>query len=149
MASEIAWRVNANNLKDAFRAAFDRASKQVLIGSHEIVLREEKRSNDQNRKLWPMLHDVASQVQLCINGQMTWANPEDWKAVFTAALNREQRMAMGLDGSVVFLGTRTSKMRKREFSELIELIYAAGSERGVQWSEKAAEVYSEYREASK
>ena len=149
MASEIAWRVNANNLKDAFRAAFDRASKQVILGNHEIVLREERRSNDQNRKLWPMLHDVATQVQLCINGQMTWATPEDFKDVFTAALRKDQRMAMGLDGGVVFLGVRTSKMRKREFSELIELIYAFGSERGVAWSEKAAEVYSEYQEASK
>lgn len=147
MASEIAWRVNANNLKDAFRAAFDRASKQVLLGTHEIVLREEKRSNDANRKLWAMLNDVASQIELCVNGRMQRAAPEDWKAVFTAALNREQRMAMGLDGGVVFLGTRTSKMRRREFSELIELIYAAGTERGVVWSEKAMECYAEYREA--
>lgn len=147
MASEIVCRVNANNVRDAFRSLFETAKKQVVLGNHEIVLREEKRSNDQNKKLWPMLHDVSSQVQLCINGKMEWATPEDFKDVFTAALRKDQRMAMGLDGGVVFLGVRTSKMRKREFSELIELIYAFGSERGVQWSEKAMECYAEYREA--
>ena len=47
------------------------------------------------------------------------------------------------------LGHRTSKMRKAEFSELIELIYSYGSESGIHWSEKAQAVYAEYREANK
>ncbi len=35
-------------------------------------------------------------------------------------------------------------MSKRDFSELIELIYAFGAEKNVVWSEKAKNAYDEY-----
>lgn len=35
----------------------------------------------------------------------------------------------------VALGQRTSTMSKGTFSELVELIFAFGAERGVRWSE--------------
>jgi ABC-type branched-subunit amino acid transport system ATPase component len=36
---------------------------------------------------------------------------------------------------MVFLGEPTSGMSKEEISDLIELIYHFGSERGVEWTE--------------
>lgn len=146
MSREIIMQVDQQNMNQVFRTMFERAKNAGKV--MELVLRERKRSNDQNKKLWPMLTDVSRQVQLCINGAMVWAQPEDWKDVFTAALKREQRMAMGLDGGFVMLGTRTSKMRKAEFCELIELIYAYGADHGVKWSEPAVSVYEQYREAA-
>lgn len=63
---------------------------------------------------------------------------EDWKHIFTAAL-KGQRSAPGINGGFVVLGQSTSKMKVSEFSKLLELIYAFGAERGVQWSEDAQE----------
>ena len=142
MKNEIVMQVDQDNIRRVFRAMFEKALSAGK--AMELVLRERRRSTDQNRKLWPMLADVSKQVQLCINGAMVWAEPEDWKDVFTAALKREQRMAQGIDGGLVILGARTSKMRKAEFSELIELIYAFGANNGVVWSEPALDVYERY-----
>jgi len=119
-------------------------ARQMIVrglkgGAVSLVLTRPKRSDDQNRKMWAMLRDIAGQQRLMINGEMTWADAEDWKDVFTAALRRETRMAQGVDGGVVMLGMRTSKMRKQELSDLIELIYAYGEEWEVQWSEAGIE----------
>ena len=54
--------------------------------------------------------------------------------MLTAAL-RKAKVVPGLDGGFVVLGQRTSQMGKREFSDLIELIYAFGAEKGVVWSD--------------
>ena len=76
-----------------------------------------------------MLHDVAEQV--------SWYDQkysaEDWKDLFTAALNREQRFAPGINGGIVALGARTSKMTVREMSELLEYIEWFGAEKGVRF----------------
>lgn len=94
-----------------------------------------KRSLDQNAKLWPMLTDISRQVLWPVDGELQHLIEEDWKDIFTAALRKHQRMAKGIDGGIVMLGSRTSKMKKPEFCDLLEIIYAFGSERGVQWSE--------------
>jgi hypothetical protein len=63
---------------------------------------------------------------------MTKLSPEDWKDLLTAAYRREtQRVAMGLDGGMVMLGLRTSKMSKREFSEFLDFVHATAEDRGV------------------
>ncbi len=77
-----------------------------------------------------MLHDVAQQADWYVNR----LSEDEWKDVFSAAL-KKQRVVPGLDGGFVVCGQRTSKMGKREFADLIELIYAFGAERGVAWSE--------------
>lgn len=97
----------------------------------EVKVLEPKRNNDQNAKLWALLSDVSEQVEW-YGKQMT---PEDWKHVFSAGL-RKLTVVPSLDGSgFVALGMSTSRLSKREFSDLIELIYAFGSERGVRWTE--------------
>ncbi|EOC5813749.1 recombination protein NinB [Cronobacter turicensis] len=99
-----------------------------------VTIQEKTRSVEQNKRLWATLRDVSEQV-VWHGAKM---NSEDWKHIFTAAL-KGQRSAPGINGGFVVLGQSTSKMKVSEFSELLELIYAFGAERGVQWSEDAQE----------
>jgi hypothetical protein len=100
---------------------------------YRVEIKEQKRSLDQNAKLWAMLSDVASQV-VWYGQKLT---SDDWKDVFTASL-RKTRVVPGIDaGSFVPLGMRTSDMSKAEMADLIELIYAFGADHNVQWSEPA------------
>jgi hypothetical protein len=96
-----------------------------------VTIQEATRTLDQNSKLWPMLGDVSKQVEW-YGSKM---NSEEWKDVFSAAL-KKQKVVPGIDGGFVVCGQSTSKMGKKEFSDLIELIYAFGAERGVVWSER-------------
>lgn len=108
----------------------------------------EQRTSEQNKKLWPMLADVAIQCRLRIDGQMQQASADDWKAVFMAALDGEQRIASGINGGLVFLRSSSRSLTKKRFSDLIEIIYAYGAERGVCWSDPALAVYEQYKEAA-
>ena len=95
------------------------------------------RSLAQNSKMWPMLTDIANQLQWPVNGVMVHMSPDDWKHVLSAGFKKEQRVAAGMDGGYVILGQRTSKFSKEEMSEFIELIYAFGAQHGITWSEPA------------
>ena len=91
------------------------------------------RTLEQNALLWAVLGDVAAQVD--------WygrkLSPEDWKNVFSASL-RKLEVVPNIDGTgFVALGQSTSKMTKAQLSDLIELIYAFGSERGVNFGDVA------------
>ena len=106
---------------------------RLMAGTRMVLeLREEKRSDPQNRKMWSMLAEVASQVEW--HGQRL--SGEDWKHIFTASL-KKQRAVPGLDGGFVVLGQKTSTMTKAEMSELIELMHAFGAERGVTFMDGA------------
>lgn len=122
--------------------------KGLQAGPVVLTLGREKRSLDQNSKLWPMLSDISRQVQWPVDGRIDYLTREDWKDILTAGLDKHQRVAPGIDGGFVMLGRRTSKMKKKQFSELIEFIYWFGSEKGVQWSERALKSYEQYREAA-
>jgi hypothetical protein len=108
-----------------------------------LIVSEPRRTLDQNSKLWPMLGDIASQVQW--HGQ--YLKDFEWKDVFTAALKR-YRAVPGIDGGIVLLGMRTSRMTKSELSELIECIYSFGAEHDVVWSEPAKKVIDEHKRAA-
>ena len=109
---------------------FAKAKIDAAPDGHCVVIKEPKRSDDQNSKLWPMLGDVSRAVEWY--GRKLTAN--EWKDVFTAAL-RKSEVVPGLDGGFVVLGQSTSAMSKRQFSDLIELIYHFGSTHNVTWSE--------------
>lgn len=86
-----------------------------------------KRSLGQNDLLYGLLGDLSEQVEW--HGQKL--SSTDWKTMMTAGL-RGYRVVPGIDGgSFVPLGMSTSEMTKEEMSDLIELIYHFGSERGV------------------
>jgi hypothetical protein len=122
-----------------FRLVHDMARQRAIQAIKEapagliVQIKEETRTLDQNSKLWPMLQDISRQVDWY--GQKL--TDDEWKDVFTAAL-KKQKVVPGLDGGFVVCGQRTSTMPKREFCELIELMYAFGAERGVVWSELVA-----------
>ena len=100
-----------------------------------VEFRHSKRTLPQNARLWAALTDIAQQVEWY--GQKL--TPDDWKDVFTASLRRA-RVVPGLDaGTFVPLGMRTSDMTKQEFSDLLELINAFATERGVRFHDDRVE----------
>ena len=92
----------------------------------------ERRSSSQNATQWPILDAFSKQLQWPVNGSLVFMDPDDWKAVLSAAFRCERvRIAQGLDGGVVMLGMRTSKMSRETFSEWLEFLYATAALRGV------------------
>jgi len=74
-------------------------------------------------------------------------DPWTWKHILTAAW-AGQKFVRGIDETVVVIPVKTSRLSRKKFSELIEAIYAYGSEERVRWSEPAMRAYGQYREAS-
>ena len=112
------------------------ACKPVLLAGQRlcISIKPETRTTAQNRLLFSILTDLSEQCEWVINGKLTKADKEDVKDILSASLRQQQRMAQGLDGGLVVLGMRTSKLTVPEMSDLIALGHAVGDERGVQWS---------------
>jgi NinB protein len=105
---------------------------KVAPEGYKVTINEPTRSLDQNAAQWPILDAFSKQLQWPVNGVMTKIDAEDWKTILTAAYRQEaSRMAQGLDGGFVFLGMRTSKMTKKEFSEYLEFLHATADLRGV------------------
>ena len=103
---------------------------------------QQKRSNDQNRLLWPLLNDFSQQIEHFGN---KYSN-EQWKDLLSAGFEGATQYAPNLDGTgLIAFGVRTSKYAKKKFSEFIEFIYAEGVTRGVTFSEKSGQAMSEVR----
>lgn len=112
------------------RQKIARWAQGVPVGT-TVEFRAPRRSNDQNALMWSLL----SQISKHVDWYGTKLSSEDWKDVLTASLRRT-RVVPGIDaGTFVPLGMRTSQMTKEEISELLELIYAFGAERGVRFRE--------------
>jgi hypothetical protein len=104
-----------------------------------VTVEPPKRNLEQNALLWVLLSAFADQLVWPVNGAMVKLEPEEWKDILTAAYRREtQRVAMGLDGGMVMLGMRTSKLNKRKFAELIEFVQSVAVDRGVELGEVTA-----------
>ena len=88
----------------------------------KVTVEPPKRSREQNDYMWGLLTDISNQVQHCDQ----WLEPKDWKDLLTAHW-RGQRMMASLDKrGLVALGSRTSRMNKKEMTEFIEFILAWG-----------------------
>ena len=88
---------------------------------------EPTRTLEQNAHLWPLLDIISREVDWY--GQRLTA--EEWKDVFSASL-RGQKAVPNIDGTgFVVCGQSTSKMGKKEFSDLLEIIFAFAAERGI------------------
>ena len=94
-----------------------------------------KRTTEQNRKMWPLLEEVAAQATL----DGIQYDAEEWKIIFLSGLNKSRKLEMrvirGIYGEPVNLGRSSSKLDKELFSELIELILWFGAEHGVQFKD--------------
>ena len=123
--------------KRLFILAHDIARQRAIDAVREapagyaVTIAEPKRNLEQNARMWAMLSDVSQQVEWY--GKRLTA--EDWKHVFTASL-RKLEVVPNLDGTgFVALGMSTSRMSVREMRDLIELMFAFGAERDVEWSD--------------
>jgi hypothetical protein len=143
MSDKLTFHVDSKNVSGMIQQIVAMINKGLFKGPVEVILKRPTRSLNQNSKLWPMLSDVQKQV----NWYDTQLTSEDWKIIFMASLNK-QRAVPGIDGGFVGLIRSTKKLEKPEFSQLIELIYAFGSERQVAWSEPSLQTYSQYKEAA-
>lgn len=131
-------------MKKRFILAHDMARRGAMEyvarapAGYVVEIREPSRNLDQNALMWALLTEFSEQLQWPVNGQMAYMSPEDWKTVLTASFRREtQRMTQGIDGGIVILGMRTSKMSKREFAEFIEFIQSVAAERGIELEQAA------------
>ena len=126
-------------MKQTFHLVHDEARRRAwaAIGKapqgHVVTIAEPTRNLEQNALLWAMLHEISEQVDW--HGRKL--SPEDWKHVFSSSLRRLD-VVPNLEGTgFVALGLSTSKMTRREFSDLIELIAAFAAERGIEFIETA------------
>lgn len=126
-------------MKRTFILAHDQARQNAIAfiaaapAGHCVTVSEPTRSLEQNAALWAKLGEVAAQVVW--HGRKL--SPESWKTIFTASL-KKQDVVPGIDGGFVVMGTSTSRMSKRELSDLLELITAFGAQQGVQFDEVPA-----------
>lgn len=118
---------------DNYKAFLENGTPLRLI----MTTKEAGRTLEQNAKMWAMLTDISSQVDWYGKKLST----DDWKHVFTAALSG-QNVVPGINGGFVVLGKPTSKMTKREKSDLIMLMEAFGAERDVKF--KIGEVENDH-----
>lgn len=106
---------------------------QVMVANapanYVMVLREETRTDEQNRALWGYI----KQLRAALPEQMGRFSPEDCKLRFMNALGAEMRFLPELDGAGMFpVGYRSSVLTVDQFSALLELIHAYAAKHGVE-----------------
>lgn len=130
--------VTLQSPSDVARAK-DYIDRAAAAGGYEVEFRRtDKRTGEQNKRMHAMLRDIATQCD--------WhglkLHKDDWKVLFLEALSAETRAVPNMDGTgFVTLGRSSSRLKKGEMSDLIEMMFKFGAERGVVWSdpqEKAA-----------
>ena len=112
--------------------AFRQLNELGFERSYQVEAKPMTRTIEQNAKLWAMLTDISRQVNW--HGQKL--SQEDWKHIFSAALN-QQRVVPNLDNNgFVVLGQSTSKMTVAQMTEMIDLMHAFGAENGVEFKKE-------------
>lgn len=102
----------------------------ALPKGSRVEIKPPTRTLGQNDLLHKLCTTVSEQIEW--NGKKR--DVEAWKDIFTAALlsaTHELDVVPGINGGFVLLGLHTSSLGKERCSDLIELIYAFGAERGV------------------
>jgi hypothetical protein len=93
------------------------------------TIKPQKRSDEQNAKLWVMLSDISR-----AKPQGRVHIPEVWKCLFMAACGHQVQFEMGLDGRPFPTGFKSSRLSKNEMMDLITFVQQWGDEQGVKWS---------------
>lgn len=107
--------------------------RHVLMApeGHIVSIGEPRRNLEQNALLWALLTDLANQTD--------WhgikLSADEFKDLLSAGLVKSKVVQNLTGDGFVILGQRTSKMTKRQMGDLLDLIYAFGTERGVKFSE--------------
>lgn len=117
------------------RTEQDRVRAIQILGRVDLTkgitwtMREEVRSDAQNRRMWAMLRDISRQV----DWYSQKLSDEDWKHVFSASV-QQQRAVPGLDGGFVVLGVSTRRQSKKWFNDMFHVMEAFAAERGVKFT---------------
>lgn len=133
------------SIKIALDWAYQLIVKGLAGGAVEIAIRrhEEGRSLPQNSKQWALYTDIAEQLQWHGNAM----SKDDWKILLTNEWKPQTIVpSIGGNGFCV-LNASTSKASKKDMSDLIEIVYAFGTQSGVKWSDASLAAYESYREA--
>jgi len=95
-----------------------------------VTFKERQRSIEQNDRMWAMLSDVAKQLEW--HGQKL--TKDQWKMVFLSGIHRDAGVVPDFSGTgVIPLNISSRKLTVPEMTQMIELIFAYGAERGVVW----------------
>ena len=119
----------------AHNQARQRAQQAIQTAPQGFVVRisEPTRNLEQNALLWSLLAQVSKTV-VWYGSKLT---SDEWKDIFSASL-KKSKVVPGIDGGFVVCGQSTSKMSKRDFSDLCEVIFAFGVQQGVEFIEYPA-----------
>lgn len=99
-----------------------------------VEVKAERRTLDQNSKMWAGLTDIATQLPW--HGRKL--RPDDWKILFLDALKREVEAVPNLDGTgFVNIGRSSSDLSKAEMADMITLIEEFGARHGVVFGDEA------------
>lgn len=103
-----------------------------------IDIREETRTDRQNRQLWALLTDLSEQVEW-YGEKLTC---EQWKDLITVLVEQsngtQQKSVPAIEGGGrVYFGVRTSKSSRKYMIDVIEAIYWFGTQQGVKFSESS------------
>lgn len=120
--SRWAFTVSKSNVQ-MLHTWLDRAA---AIGMR-VTFQESKRTNAQNRLLWPYLTAISQQLEW--HGQRY--SPDDWKDYLMHQLGRGRWMPAE-EGGMVPIGMRTSNLSKKEFGDLILIIQEFAARHGVE-----------------
>jgi hypothetical protein len=119
---------------------FSRLAEQSFTSGHcykmMVVEEGERRSSEQNAKMWAMLTEFSQQFEH--NGRHY--EPEHWKAILLHAWGQEIEFLPALDGKAFIpYGNQSSKMLKRDMISFLEFIMAEGCKRGVKFADDVAD----------
>ena len=119
---------------------FSRLAEQTFTSGHAykmmVIEEEERRSSEQNAKMWAMLTEFSQQLEH--NGR--YYAPEQWKAILLHAWGQEVVFLPALEGKAwIPYGNQSSKMSKRDMTSFLEFIMAEGTKRGVKFADDPAD----------
>ena len=126
----------------------------------EVEIRPPRRTLDANAAMWATLSDIARQVDWTHSesGQLTHGKmtSDSWKAVLTAAFEKEIRTAAGVNSDgyednkhAVMLGARSSQYSRAKMGDFIAFVHWFGAQQGVRWSARAQDEYAALWSSSK
>lgn len=138
---------SADRVRDVLKMAYLFAAELVAGNAVEVIVKtvKSKRTLEQNAKMWAMLTDIANQKEWIVDGQLTKLDPDEWKDILTASLAQEMRVAQGVNGGIVLLGRRTSKMSISQMQDLIEVMQVFAAEYGIRWTVNPKSVPEQWR----
>ena len=101
----------------------------------KIVKATDRRNAEHNKKIHAMLSDISAQIT---HYGQTYS-VDVWKRLCVAAWLRERHeqalMVPAIDGNgIEVIFEKTSKLSRKKMAELIEWVYAFGTNAGVNWS---------------